>query len=574
MPLNPFGVAFQEASFVWTKFLCHADSDGDGLTNGQELGDPCCLWEADDTPSEYTTSFTPLHPGFANNASEVSMYVEPDCFSTTPLSKATKLGQFNEGEVQKVVDLFIDNFTIPMPGSLSDRTDYTDFALNFPDDSAEIFHVVRMEALVMLATSVEGDPLPRVKGGGNGFLHHFVVRGCNQKFPAELHGKAITRDLRQLYGCTENVGGWAPGKNIIDMPPWAGEPIGRGAGIVAFSVNVHYDNPTLAKGVVSNDGIRILYTPNLRSKELVDFTSTQISYNPMMRIPPTKSRFFVTRSCEVIAQEPFHLVLSSFHAHLLGREMYSELTPANEASADLASAPIWHFDDQVARNILDQNITLKSGDHVQTTCIFDSTARSETTVMGQETIDEMCWAAFKGWPRSADPKCNGSIWTGELSEDEQGFGLGSRHPVQEATSIWDGMELTTGGKFIGPVSGPSCGNAARLTATQCNNLVNFVAGSTELEHKCDGDLSKMVPPRFIALLTGRTILEICCAEACREMCSTHILCLSETTTTPNASSFNRTQSTFNNTQSTTSASFSASCMLCTSMFIMLLFLMS
>ncbi|DAZ99337.1 TPA: hypothetical protein N0F65_005188 [Lagenidium giganteum] len=41
---NKFGIAFYEAGTTWTKELCQADSDGDGQTNGEELGDPCCLW--------------------------------------------------------------------------------------------------------------------------------------------------------------------------------------------------------------------------------------------------------------------------------------------------------------------------------------------------------------------------------------------------------------------------------------------------------------------------------------------------------------------------------------------------
>ena len=44
---NSFGDDFAAAGFAWTPWLCEADSDGDGQSNGFELGDPCCCWEAD-----------------------------------------------------------------------------------------------------------------------------------------------------------------------------------------------------------------------------------------------------------------------------------------------------------------------------------------------------------------------------------------------------------------------------------------------------------------------------------------------------------------------------------------------
>eukprot|EP00967_Tisochrysis_lutea_P154998 scaffold309158_cov24-Tisochrysis_lutea.AAC.1 len=41
-----FGYEFSEAEYVWTEELCHDDTDGDGKSNGLELGDPCCVWYA------------------------------------------------------------------------------------------------------------------------------------------------------------------------------------------------------------------------------------------------------------------------------------------------------------------------------------------------------------------------------------------------------------------------------------------------------------------------------------------------------------------------------------------------
>jgi len=44
--LNKFGQDFQGASNSYTGELCLKDSDSDGLTNGDEMGDPCCMWRS------------------------------------------------------------------------------------------------------------------------------------------------------------------------------------------------------------------------------------------------------------------------------------------------------------------------------------------------------------------------------------------------------------------------------------------------------------------------------------------------------------------------------------------------
>lgn len=46
---------------LWTQELCEKDSDGDGLTKGEELGDPCSQWsELSNTPLRLTML---SHPG-------------------------------------------------------------------------------------------------------------------------------------------------------------------------------------------------------------------------------------------------------------------------------------------------------------------------------------------------------------------------------------------------------------------------------------------------------------------------------------------------------------------------------
>ncbi|GFS13322.1 temptin precursor [Elysia marginata] len=66
---NAFGSDFAVAGRKWTEAFCNADSDGDGLSNGQELGDPECVWRVGEKPSR-TEDIT--HPASLKKKSIVS----------------------------------------------------------------------------------------------------------------------------------------------------------------------------------------------------------------------------------------------------------------------------------------------------------------------------------------------------------------------------------------------------------------------------------------------------------------------------------------------------------------------
>ena len=66
-PRNTFGKDFASAGFRWSEALCRKDSDGDGLSNGQELGDPDCVWQPGLRP---TRNSTLSHPAIAGTHGE------------------------------------------------------------------------------------------------------------------------------------------------------------------------------------------------------------------------------------------------------------------------------------------------------------------------------------------------------------------------------------------------------------------------------------------------------------------------------------------------------------------------
>ena len=97
--LDSFGTAFKQQGNSWTSALCEADSDGDGYSNGQELGDPACTWTAGSTPARLTdishpgkSDSVPVTLGAAQTAQPAA--VPPVTIAPTPLpaGSATKTG--------------------------------------------------------------------------------------------------------------------------------------------------------------------------------------------------------------------------------------------------------------------------------------------------------------------------------------------------------------------------------------------------------------------------------------------------------------------------------------------------
>ncbi|CAG2233639.1 unnamed protein product [Mytilus edulis] len=75
-PRNPFGLDFKTVGFKWTKELCQKDSDKDGRTNGEELGDPGCTWTKGGTPSAAASG----HPGgFHADLKKIFFFVYVSC---------------------------------------------------------------------------------------------------------------------------------------------------------------------------------------------------------------------------------------------------------------------------------------------------------------------------------------------------------------------------------------------------------------------------------------------------------------------------------------------------------------
>lgn len=455
---------------------------------------------------------------------------------------------YNPDETRGSFDLVMKPYPIP-----AETTTYVDFFFNLPDDLPEMFHVTFGEVI---------NSQPK-------HLHHFVVTGCPNKVDPSQEGVASDFDM-MVAECLIPVGGWAPGSDVfgnIDLD--TGILLGKGLGIQALQVNVHYTDGVYEDEAqttlkMATDGIRVHYTPDFRpyssiAKELINVGTAP----KQLTIPPGESRFFLSRTCEVdtsckdadektmrmvaflmgmgesdissalggselscesllplcsiggeigpyiqqlcpvtcglcekgpdgatnpLNPDTYRITAVSYHAHLLGREMYTTLLREEEEAAtestmaiqkqapttntvakDLESREFWIFDNQetipfefdvVQNNTILRGTEIKVGDQIQASCVYDSTYRDEPTQFYLSTYDEMCITSVRVTFETPDSLLNGGVnsttaaldllvdinlrsfscadnagadvYSGILAADEDGRDIWKDHPIDQA----------------------------------------------------------------------------------------------------------------------------------------------
>ena len=108
----------------------------------------------------------------------------------------------------------------------------------------------------------------------------------------------------------------------------------------AISIQVHYDNPDGDAGQVDNSGVNIFYVREPREHLLGVLSPITLSLDFNTEIPPQRKRHFITTGCEVTGlTRPVRLMQITWHAHLLGREMYTDVYPGGVGGNVSAASP-------------------------------------------------------------------------------------------------------------------------------------------------------------------------------------------------------------------------------------------
>ncbi|KAK7477005.1 hypothetical protein BaRGS_00031781, partial [Batillaria attramentaria] len=194
---NPFGQDFDNAGKKWTESLCRKDSDGDGKTNGQELGDPDCTWRPGGVP-KVTSGLS--HPGVCEPLD--SLVCQQRNFSVGLyrvqqewMADACKREEF---VCEGLNDPGLKNVTLQIPKTPvpARETTYMCSVFSFPESESDVH---------MIATTPLLD--------NRQVMHHAALLGCEGEVNGVEEGVPFVCGMSAHPNCSTIISIWTLGKN-------------------------------------------------------------------------------------------------------------------------------------------------------------------------------------------------------------------------------------------------------------------------------------------------------------------------------------------------------------------------
>lgn len=357
-PRNSFGEDFDANGRTWTVALCETDSDGDGLTNGQELGDPDCVWSKGDTP-KFTAGIT--HPGSAEDASAAV----DSCSAWTDPGTTTD------------VELTFPNYAVPGRGTV-----YGKLAFNV----ADLFASQQGAAPEVDLFALRFEPIvdsPDV-------VHHMLLYRCDSE-PSSFVGSVSDGGKMP---CTDLRYGWAVGGKDFCLPEDVGIRFSKDRADSWHVLEIHYDNPKLENNIKDSSGVRMLVTSTASASQNLD-AAAFLWMGARIRdiaIPAGRSAFHISADCVFndLPDEGVTGFAFGLHGHTLARALWTTVrTKDGTYLHDAGCQSTYDFDLQELL-FLPEPFTVTKDMVLSAHCVYDSTGRTTTTRGGDETNDEMC----------------------------------------------------------------------------------------------------------------------------------------------------------------------------------------
>ncbi|XP_071097402.1 DBH-like monooxygenase protein 1 [Haliotis cracherodii] len=378
---NDFGKDFAANGHRWTQALCRLDSDGDGMPNGQELGDPDCEWIAGsgNAPSR-TTQIT--HPGVC----------DPYSSAACATKNAWVSCKGSELECDAINSPDVLNFTIRFPETEVPAEDTTYICMIFDVPSDRDYHYIASKPLI----------------DNDNVMHHVVVYGCTDTTEA-LPKAPYKCGMNAGRGCTTGIGGWtvgSPGECLNDN---FGLSFGKSK-FTRFALEFHWNNPNEVSGWKDSSGMTFFYTPKLRPNNgsIMSLGQWHLAIPPGR--PEVTFRGECTSDCtQRLMTEPIYVPTALNHMHYLGRAGSVEHIRNGQRLRYLTNEPEYSYDNPLYFQY-DEPVQILPGDSLVTTCTFQSTYKKNWVFYGDATSDEMCYGFLWYYPEHALKKSNCVSW--------------------------------------------------------------------------------------------------------------------------------------------------------------------
>ncbi len=356
---NSFGLDFATAKqnhgedLAWKNELCAMDSDGDGFTNGEELGDPYCTWTPGQEP-QFDAFIT--HPGYA---------------STDRAPPQSFCDEYEEPSSAVSVNLTFPPYTVP-----TGHTTYAKDQFDMSMFGGSTIMITKFAPVIMKQEVV----------------HHQLLYACT-----EDPGITEPSEIGAMQGCTNLLFAWAVGGKTFCMPSNIGIELDTSK-YPFLLLEIHYDNPTGTSGIVDTSGLEVTYVElsqvgsNFESAHWLILGSSLGS----IRIPPKEEYY------EVVSTQTFgaswvpktggaEVLAWLNHGHLLARKIWVTIeNPGQKPFAGTCDSR-YDFDLQEVTSLPgDLTYRIERNAKIRVHCVYNSMERTAATKGGDETENEMC----------------------------------------------------------------------------------------------------------------------------------------------------------------------------------------
>ncbi|XP_042611793.1 DBH-like monooxygenase protein 1 homolog isoform X2 [Cyprinus carpio] len=292
----------------------------------------------------------------------------------------------------------LQNEEVPVPHK---DTTYWCQIFKFPELKKK-HHIIRIE--------------PMIQKGHENLVHHILLYQCD----SNLNKSEINRGHEcyhpnmpdSFFTCETVLFAWAIGGEGFTYPPHAGMSIGTSTDPVYVQMEIHFDNPSLQRGIVDSSGLRLYYSPSLRRYDAgVIETGVWVSLYHML--PPGMQDYITEGHCtQECLQESLdsemasgiHVFAVLLHAHLAGRAIKARHFRQQVELQPLASDDQFDFNFQEFQPLSQERIILP-GDSLITECRYNTKGRMNMTWGGLSTRDEMCLSYLLYYPRVNLARC-------------------------------------------------------------------------------------------------------------------------------------------------------------------------